>query len=166
MTPAANATMKPLHTPQRISMSEPTSRIMDDDSIRHVPTVLAAIQSDTAAIGFQLASEPKTGSLLRALAASNPIGRAPLRAEPGDVCPLYEARSQAEHFTIWVRARSCGSPCGRRGRTWSRLDYLFRGLPDSIVPLSDKTGPFLDRQVNRFIADAKRCFLITINGGG
>jgi hypothetical protein len=54
-------------------MSEPTSRMMDDDSISHVPHALAAIQSDTAAIGFQLASEPKTGSLLRALAASKPV---------------------------------------------------------------------------------------------
>jgi predicted O-methyltransferase YrrM len=56
-------------------MSEPTSRIMDDGSISHVPHALAAIQSDTPAIGFQLASEPTTGSLLRALAASKPGGR-------------------------------------------------------------------------------------------
>ena len=56
-------------------MSEPRSRVMDDDIISQVPHVLAAIQSDTDAIGFQLASERKTGSLLRALAASKPRGR-------------------------------------------------------------------------------------------
>jgi predicted O-methyltransferase YrrM len=48
---------------------------MDDDSISHVPHALAAIQSDTDEIGFQLASERKTGSLLRVLAASKPGGR-------------------------------------------------------------------------------------------
>ena len=56
-------------------MSEPKSHIMDDDSISHVPHGLAAIQSDTDEIGFRLASERKTGSLLRALAASKPGGR-------------------------------------------------------------------------------------------
>jgi predicted O-methyltransferase YrrM len=48
---------------------------MDDDSISHVPQALAVIQSDTEQIGFPLASEPKTGSLLRGLAASKPGGR-------------------------------------------------------------------------------------------
>jgi predicted O-methyltransferase YrrM len=46
-----------------------------DDNIREFPTALSAIQSDTNQIGFTLASEPKTGSLLRALAASKPGGR-------------------------------------------------------------------------------------------
>jgi predicted O-methyltransferase YrrM len=48
---------------------------MDDVTIRDVPSALEAIQSDTDQIGFALASEPKTGSLLRALAASKPGGR-------------------------------------------------------------------------------------------
>jgi predicted O-methyltransferase YrrM len=56
-------------------MSQPKSDAMDDDRINHVPHVLAAIQTDTDEIGFQLASERKTGSLLRALAASKPGGR-------------------------------------------------------------------------------------------
>ena len=56
-------------------MSEPKFGFMDDDSISDVPEVLAAIHVDTDALGFQLASEPKTGSLLRALAASKPGGR-------------------------------------------------------------------------------------------
>jgi hypothetical protein len=65
-------------------MSEPKSRIMDDDSISHVPDVLAAIQFDTDAIGFRLASERKTGSLLRALAASKP-GAVSWSSEPEQV---------------------------------------------------------------------------------
>jgi predicted O-methyltransferase YrrM len=44
-------------------------------AIAHVPTALDAIRSDTEAIGFTMASEPKTGSLLRTLAASKPAGR-------------------------------------------------------------------------------------------
>jgi predicted O-methyltransferase YrrM len=39
------------------------------------PAVLAAIQQDTTALGFTMASEPLTGSLLRTLAASKPVGR-------------------------------------------------------------------------------------------
>ncbi len=57
---------------------------MDDDSISHVPDVLAAIQFDTDAIGFRLASERKTGSLLRALAASKP-GAVSWSSEPEQV---------------------------------------------------------------------------------
>jgi predicted O-methyltransferase YrrM len=48
---------------------------MNDYEIARIPTVLAAIRRDTEAVGFTLASEPKTGSLLRALAASKPGGR-------------------------------------------------------------------------------------------
>src|SRR5262245_53294330 len=46
-----------------------------DENITHVPIALAAIQRETEQIGFALASEPKTGSLLRTLAASKPGGR-------------------------------------------------------------------------------------------
>src|SRR6185369_12398672 len=38
------------------------------------PRQLAAILADTAALGFTMASEPSTGSLLRTLAASKPGG--------------------------------------------------------------------------------------------
>lgn len=47
---------------------------MDDNSINSIPAAVTAIQSDTDRIGFKLASEPKTGSLLRVLAASKPGG--------------------------------------------------------------------------------------------
>jgi len=40
-----------------------------------MPAPLEAIQRDTEAIGFALASEHRTGSLLRALAACKPAGR-------------------------------------------------------------------------------------------
>ena len=48
---------------------------MDDNRIGVTPAVLDAIVEDTRAIGFGMASELKTGSLLRALAASKPAGR-------------------------------------------------------------------------------------------
>lgn len=48
---------------------------MDDSRIGVNPAALDAIDRDTRAIGFAMASEPKTGMLLRALAASKPAGR-------------------------------------------------------------------------------------------
>jgi predicted O-methyltransferase YrrM len=48
---------------------------MRDDAISRRPEMLAAIQRDTEALGFSMASEPRTGSLLSALAASKPGGR-------------------------------------------------------------------------------------------
>ena len=43
--------------------------------VSNPPEVLADIQRDTEASGFTMASEPSTGALLRALAASKPSGR-------------------------------------------------------------------------------------------
>jgi predicted O-methyltransferase YrrM len=48
---------------------------MNDHEITRIPAALDAILRDTEAVGFTLASEPKTGALLRALAASKPGGR-------------------------------------------------------------------------------------------
>jgi predicted O-methyltransferase YrrM len=48
---------------------------MDDTVIRQIPPTLEAIRWESDQIGFALASEPKTGSLLRALVASKPRGR-------------------------------------------------------------------------------------------
>src|SRR5437870_9982013 len=48
---------------------------MDDHEIRQVPAVVDAIRRDTRQLGFTMASEPQTGSLLRTLAASKPSGR-------------------------------------------------------------------------------------------
>jgi predicted O-methyltransferase YrrM len=48
---------------------------MNDDEIFSWPARLHSIRVDTEAIGFTLASEPRTGALLRGLAASKPGGR-------------------------------------------------------------------------------------------
>ena len=48
---------------------------MNDHEIARIPAALGGIRRDTERIGFALASEPKTGSLLRALAASKPGGK-------------------------------------------------------------------------------------------
>ena len=48
---------------------------MKDSDIARVPDALDAILRDTSRIGFSMASERKTGSLLRMLAASKPAGR-------------------------------------------------------------------------------------------
>jgi SAM-dependent methyltransferase len=48
---------------------------MNDRSILNRPTALEAILRETADLGFSMASESQTGSLLRTLAASKPAGR-------------------------------------------------------------------------------------------
>jgi predicted O-methyltransferase YrrM len=48
---------------------------MNDNEVTQIPAVLDAIRRETEAVGFALASEPKTGALLRALAASKPGGQ-------------------------------------------------------------------------------------------
>ena len=49
--------------------------LMDDTAIARTPPALAAIQAETAKLGFSMASEPKTGAFLAALAAAKPGGR-------------------------------------------------------------------------------------------
>ena len=48
---------------------------MQDEPDRNVPASLDAIVEDTARLGFDMASEPRTGALLGVLAASRPGGR-------------------------------------------------------------------------------------------
>jgi predicted O-methyltransferase YrrM len=48
---------------------------MNNDEVRRIPDALEAILKDTATLGFTMASEPKTGALLAALAASKPGAR-------------------------------------------------------------------------------------------
>jgi hypothetical protein len=48
---------------------------MNDRSILNRPTALEAILRETADLGFSMASELQTGSLLQTLAASKPAGR-------------------------------------------------------------------------------------------
>ncbi len=48
---------------------------MNDHEITDVPSTLDTIRQETERVGFTLGSEPKTGALLRALAASKPGGQ-------------------------------------------------------------------------------------------
>ena len=48
---------------------------MEDLPITRPPALLAEIERRTAAFGFPMASEPRTGALLRTLAAAKPGGR-------------------------------------------------------------------------------------------
>jgi predicted O-methyltransferase YrrM len=48
---------------------------MDDLKYIHEPAVLPALREQGAALNFTMASEPKTGALLRILAASKPASR-------------------------------------------------------------------------------------------
>jgi predicted O-methyltransferase YrrM len=48
---------------------------MNDQQNLAPPAVVHAIQQDTIASGFPMASEPQTGSLLRTLAATKPAGK-------------------------------------------------------------------------------------------
>jgi len=48
---------------------------MNDQPVLNTPSVLSQIEKATQKIGFQMASDPLTGSLLRTLAASKPAGR-------------------------------------------------------------------------------------------
>jgi predicted O-methyltransferase YrrM len=48
--------------------------MMDDHEISNIPSGLETIRSETERVGFTLASEPRTGALLRTLAASKPAG--------------------------------------------------------------------------------------------
>jgi predicted O-methyltransferase YrrM len=49
--------------------------LMNDHAITRSPAVVHAIQTETEKLGFTMASEPRTGALLRVLAASKPGGR-------------------------------------------------------------------------------------------
>src|SRR6185295_20061653 len=63
---------------------------MTDDEIVRRPPALDAILAETKALGFTMASEPKVGALLAALAASKPGGR------------LLELGTGTGHGTAWL----------------------------------------------------------------
>lgn len=48
---------------------------MDDTAIPDVPRAVPSIETDTQAVGFTMASDRQTGSLLRSLVATKPGGR-------------------------------------------------------------------------------------------
>lgn len=47
---------------------------MNDENISRTPASIQSIRDETEKLGFTMASEPKTGSMLRALAATKPGG--------------------------------------------------------------------------------------------
>ena len=63
---------------------------MNDLEIRNAPPAVAGILADTQALGFGMASEPRVGALLAALAASKPGGR------------LLELGTGTGHGTAWL----------------------------------------------------------------
>ena len=65
---------------------------MNDVEINRTPSAFEAILSETHALGFNMVSEPKVGSLLAALAASKPAGR------------LLELGTGTGHGTAWLLA--------------------------------------------------------------
>lgn len=65
---------------------------MNDQEIQRKPEALDAILSETHALGFNMASEPKVGALLAALAASKPGGR------------FLELGTGTGHGTAWILA--------------------------------------------------------------
>ena len=65
---------------------------MDDAAFKRSPEAAAGILADTEAMGFVMASEPKVGALLAALAASKPGGR------------LLELGTGTGHGTAWLLA--------------------------------------------------------------
>lgn len=65
---------------------------MNDSDVRRQPGAVAGIQADTEALGFNMASEPRTGALLAALAASKPAGR------------CLELGTGTGHGTAWLLA--------------------------------------------------------------
>jgi predicted O-methyltransferase YrrM len=50
------------------------SKALNDEEISGTPMVIHTIRDETEKLGFRMASEPKTGALLRALAAAKPGG--------------------------------------------------------------------------------------------
>jgi predicted O-methyltransferase YrrM len=63
---------------------------MNDLELHRTPAALAALVSDTTALGFDMISEPKVGALLAVLAASKPGGR------------LLELGTGTGHGTAWL----------------------------------------------------------------
>ena len=63
---------------------------MDDAAFKRSPDAAAGILADTEALGFVMASEPRIGALLAALAASKPGGR------------LLELGTGTGHGTAWL----------------------------------------------------------------
>ena len=63
---------------------------MDDTRFAHRPAIIEAILDDTAALGFNMASDARVGALLAVLASSKPGGR------------FLELGTGTGHGTAWM----------------------------------------------------------------
>jgi predicted O-methyltransferase YrrM len=89
---------------QKRQTSEPAAR-MNDHAISQKPEALAAIHKDTEALGFTMASEPQTGALLAALAASKPGGRLlELGTGTGVGTPGFSPKGHAPRVPMLIEA--------------------------------------------------------------
>src|SRR5262245_52236178 len=82
-----------LSSPNRWAMVSSTRSdlsSMNDHDLTRKPAALDAILNDTNALGFTMASEPKVGALLAAVAASKPGGR------------FLELGTGTGHGTAWL----------------------------------------------------------------
>jgi len=70
---------------------------MNDSEIRRQPSAIVSILDDTTALGFNMASESKVGSMLAALAASKPGSR------------FLELGTGTGHGTAWLLAGMDGT---------------------------------------------------------
>ena len=86
-----------------------------------LPAALAAVEADTAALGFELASDRDTGALLRALVAARNL-RPGARLAPGDV--RLEARELATLPEGWLA--HAGDVVGKRLRRSLRQGQPFQ----------------------------------------
>src|SRR5687767_1134071 len=102
---------------------------MNDSEIRRMPEAIGGIVGDGNALGFTLASDPKVGSLLAALAATKPGGR------------LLELGTGTGHGTAWLLA---GMDAG------STLDTVDT---DSAVAAVARRHLGSDRRVNFHVID-------------
>src|SRR5205085_6426174 len=73
------------------------------------------------------------------------------------------AWTQTNHLAVWINANARWSSRRRALRRW---DLLLGHFPNSIVPLANKPGPFLNRQVSCFVSKLERRFLIVVGCGG
>jgi len=102
-----------------------------DDVFSTEPPALAGILRDGARVGFRLASEPRTGSLLRVLAGSKPGGR------------LLELGTGTGVATAWLLA---GMDAATRLETVEGGDWLrwWSGGPFDLVFADAWSGKFSD----------------------
>ena len=87
-----------------------------------------------------------------------------MRGEPADIGAFDVSRRHADQFTVLVDkgVRSARIGCGALTGGVGFLD----GLPDSVIPLADKSCPVLNVELRGFVAYLERSFMVAIGRGG